>query len=237
MQDFWDVTLCHWMWQCATGCDTVPLDEQILLFQGTALPLTARSSGPKLTFWTTWPWRWQHYATGHCVTADCYLTTVWYGSLHRRVKEFSINLYIIIFNQLMYPLSSATLLHKTLFFTSSVTVTIWQCVFQSVVRLVDQLTSNSPSPRLSKLCAHCPAVELPCKHICMFRWVLVLVQTSDHCTQDMNPWHSWVSSKHSAISHALVRTAWTTIQPTTWATNIPTNQTQFCRDTDMFCTS
>ena len=110
-----DVTPCHWMWHRATGCDTVPLDERVLLFQGMALPSTATSSNPRLTFWITWPWRWQHYATGHSVTAGCYLTMLWYGSQHRRVKEFSINLYIVIVNQLIYPLSSTTLLHENTF--------------------------------------------------------------------------------------------------------------------------
>jgi hypothetical protein len=222
-----DAALWHWMRHCATGCDTVPLDVTCATGCGTvqlvvtlcnwmwhcatgwASPAVSRegsalnhhSSIPRLTFWTTWS---KDASTMQQVILS-QLAAIWpksdMAACIGQWKRLALTYAQLVLTSWYThsPVPHCCIKH---FFNSSVVVTIWLSLFQSLIRLLDRLTGNSPSPWLSKFCAYCPAVELPHNHICMLVWGLVLVQTSNHCTRGTNPWHSWVSSKHSAISHS-----------------------------------
>jgi len=78
IQDFWeDVTLCHCM-------------SESCCFKGRQCPQPQGHSVQDWHFELLDPWRCQHYATGHCATAGCYLTQVWLAARIREWKSWAL---------------------------------------------------------------------------------------------------------------------------------------------------
>ena len=77
---------------------------------------------------------------------------------------------------------------------SSYVVIAWGSVFWTVIKPLDWLVGNFPSPVSSEFCAYFPADLPTCKYTYMFWWTLVFVQTSSHFSDNRT------SNRRNAIS-------------------------------------